>query len=107
MLGHHTLCQSAKLILEVGLRILAAVLQAATYNVNGRRPPDTLDLSPWLGLSRHTADIVAVSFQEIVPLNAQNIMLGQLSSIHPSLHPRDATFSLAGETLNPSSWDRG
>jgi hypothetical protein len=37
-------------------------LQAATYNVNGRPPPDGLDLSPWLGAGRY-ADIVAVGFQ--------------------------------------------
>lgn len=36
--------------------------QAATYNVNGRPPPEGTDLSPWLGGARF-ADIVAVGFQ--------------------------------------------
>jgi len=49
--------------------------QAATYNVNGRKPAPGLDLQPWLA-SGHGADIVAVGFQEIVPLNAGNVMTG-------------------------------
>ena len=36
--------------------------QAATFNVNGRPPPEGADLSPWLGAGRY-ADIVAVGFQ--------------------------------------------
>ncbi|DBA87288.1 hypothetical protein WJX77_005794 [Trebouxia sp. C0004] len=47
-----------------------------TYNVNGRRPPADLDLRPWLDISNHTADIVAVGFQEVVPLNAGNVVMG-------------------------------
>ncbi|KAL0027397.1 hypothetical protein WJX79_008379 [Trebouxia sp. C0005] len=47
-----------------------------TYNVNGRRPPADLDLRPWLDMSSHTADIVAVGFQEVVPLNAGNVVMG-------------------------------
>jgi len=50
--------------------------QAATYNVNGRKPAPGLDLQPWLA-SGHGADIVAVGFQEIVPLNAGNVMTGR------------------------------
>ena len=50
-------------------------MQAATYNVNGRKPAPGLDLQPWLA-SGHGADIVAVGFQEIVPLNAGNVMTG-------------------------------
>lgn len=47
-----------------------------TYNVNGRRPPADLDLRPWLDMSNHPADIVAVGFQEVVPLNAGNVVMG-------------------------------
>ena len=49
-----------------------------TYNVNGRRPPANLDLRPWLDLSTHQADIVAVGIQEVVPLNAGNVVMGML-----------------------------
>lgn len=47
-----------------------------TFNVNGRRPPADLDLRPWLDMATHQADIVAVGFQEVVPLNAGNVMMG-------------------------------
>ena len=49
--------------------------QAATYNVNGRKPAAGLDLQPWLA-GGQGADIVAVGFQEIVPLSAGNVMTG-------------------------------
>ena len=49
--------------------------QAATYNVNGRKPAAGLDLQPWLA-DGADADIVAVAFQEIVPLSAGNVMTG-------------------------------
>lgn len=55
-------------------------LFAGTFNVNGRRPgrddPENNNtLDEWLSAGRH-ADIVAVGFQEIVPLNATNVVLG-------------------------------
>ena len=53
------------------------LLQVGTYNVNGRRPPADLDLRPWLDLSSHPPDIVAVGFQEVVPLNAGNVVMGK------------------------------
>lgn len=53
-------------------------MQVGTYNVNGRRPPADLDLRPWLDMSNHTADIVAVGFQEVVPLSAGNVVMGRL-----------------------------
>eukprot|EP00884_Botryococcus_braunii_P001968 jgi/Botrbrau1/11772/Bobra.0195s0097.1 len=46
-----------------------------TYNVNGRVPAAGLDLSPWLNVASEP-DIVAVAFQEIVPLNASNVVMG-------------------------------
>lgn len=46
-----------------------------TYNVNGRLPAGELDLSPWLNVASDP-DIVAVAFQEIVPLNASNVVMG-------------------------------
>lgn len=49
--------------------------QVGTYNVNGRLPPAGMDLSPWLNVALEP-DIVAVVFQEIVPLNASNVVMG-------------------------------
>lgn len=59
--------------------------QVGTYNVNGRRPPADLDLRPWLNIPEHFADVVAVGFQEVVPLNASSVVMGEsaaLSSQH-------------------------
>ena len=60
-------------------------LFTATYNVNGRKlspPPSSSStssdadiLQEWLGSGRY-ADIVAIGFQELVPLNATNVVLG-------------------------------
>lgn len=58
-------------------------MQAGTYNVNGRMPPAGLDLRPWLDVSASQPDIVAVGFQEIVPLNAQNVVMGALPPVLP------------------------
>lgn len=75
---------------------------AASFNVNGKKPPPGLRLDEWLGVWRgkwpappadaaaagqpsqpqsqpqcqETPDVVAVGFQEIVPLNAGNVMGG-------------------------------
>lgn len=51
------------------------LLQAGTYNVNGRPPPPGLDLRPWLDAGAG-ADIVAVALQECVPLSASNVVMG-------------------------------
>ncbi|KAG4984286.1 hypothetical protein AAZX31_10G233400 [Glycine max] len=45
----------------------------ATWNVAGRSPPSTLNLDDWLH-SSSPADIYVLGFQEIVPLNAGNIL---------------------------------
>ena len=66
-------------------------MQVGTYNVNGRRPPADLDLRPWLDMSNHTADIVAVGFQEVVPLNAGNVVMGRLSQPTSSLKRNEKT----------------
>ncbi len=50
-------------------------MQTAMYNVNGRGP-STVDLSNCLKVSP-VPDIVAVGFQEIVPLSASNVVLGE------------------------------
>lgn len=61
-----------------------ASLLVASYNVNGRAPAPDADLREWLavGGSQGEPSIVAVGFQELVPLNAGNIVMGgTLSSV--------------------------
>lgn len=50
-------------------------LQVGTYNVNGRKPAEGTELGAWLRAGEG-ADVVAVGFQEVVPLNAGNVMIG-------------------------------
>ena len=50
-------------------------VQIATFNVNGRPPPHQVDLSQWLRADAE-ADVLAVGFQEIVPLSAGNVVMG-------------------------------
>ncbi|XP_072965399.1 type IV inositol polyphosphate 5-phosphatase 3-like isoform X3 [Typha angustifolia] len=43
-----------------------------TWNVGGKLPPDSLDITEWLDMEE-PADIYVLGLQEIVPLNAGNI----------------------------------
>ena len=67
------------------------VLQASTFNLNGRKPPADLDLTGYVAHwqsswpereeesaegSYEKADIYIMGFQEAVPLTAQNIIAG-------------------------------
>lgn len=45
----------------------------ATWNVAGKSPPSNLNLEDWLHTSP-PADIYVLGFQEIVPLNAGNVL---------------------------------
>ncbi|KAL9264946.1 Type IV inositol polyphosphate 5-phosphatase 6-like protein [Drosera capensis] len=45
----------------------------ATWNVGGKSPPSNLTLDDWLQ-SPQSADIYVLGFQEVVPLNASNIL---------------------------------
>ena len=45
--------------------------------MNGRSPASDLDLRPWLDGGGSDSDIIAVAFEEIVPLNAQNVVIGE------------------------------
>ena len=40
-------------------------------------PAQGMDLRPWIDGAVSNADIIAVAFQEIVPLNAQNVVIGK------------------------------
>lgn len=66
-------------------------MKVGTYNVNGKKPPEDLDLEEVLKNWRMNwperldksepadgADMYVCGFQEIVPLNAQNIIAGLL-----------------------------
>lgn len=59
---------------------IAEPSQTGTYNVNGRMPDSALDIKPWVDGAGVGADIVALAFQEIVPLSAQNVVIGKLSA---------------------------
>ncbi|KAF9667480.1 hypothetical protein SADUNF_Sadunf15G0027400 [Salix dunnii] len=47
-----------------------------SWNVGGVAPPDDLNLEDWLCTYTDPADIYVLGFQEVVPLNAGNIVLG-------------------------------
>lgn len=46
----------------------------STWNVGGVAPPDDLDLEDWLDTRANSYDIYVLGFQEIVPLNARNVV---------------------------------
>lgn len=96
-------------------------LLAGTYNVAGKRPPAGLKLHDWLDQWKHAwprgeagqqqqqstgaataaadgPDIVAVGFQEVVPLSAGNVIAG------PSSEGADAWDHVLAATLNGDAW---
>ncbi|KAL3835385.1 hypothetical protein ACJIZ3_010121 [Penstemon smallii] len=56
-------------------------LSVSSWNVGGISPPDNLDLEELLDNQNSTADIYVFGFQEIVPLNAGNILVPENSNI--------------------------
>lgn len=75
-------------------------LFVSTWNVGGESPPSNLNLDEWLH-SSPSADIYVLGFQEIVPLNAGNILGAEDSE------PAKKWISLIGETLNSSPGTSG
>ncbi|CDY15542.1 BnaA08g28260D [Brassica napus] len=75
----------------------------ATWNVAGRSPPSDLNLDEWLHSSA-PADIYVLGFQEIVPLNAGNVLGAEdngpaqkwLSLIRKTLNNRPGTSGASG-----------
>ncbi|CDY10113.1 BnaC05g03560D [Brassica napus] len=65
----------------------------ATWNVAGRSPPPDLNLDEWLHSSA-PADIYVLGFQEIVPLNAGNVLGSEDNG------PAQKWLSLIRKTLN-------
>ncbi|KAH7424224.1 hypothetical protein KP509_12G095800 [Ceratopteris richardii] len=50
-----------------------------TWNVGGRSPNDGMDIGAWLGTLKEPADVYVVGFQEVVPLNAGNVLVSENS----------------------------
>ncbi|KAK1692000.1 hypothetical protein QYE76_008697 [Lolium multiflorum] len=75
-------------------------VQVGTWNVGGRAPHQGLDLSDWL-LNQHASSssphIYVLGFQEIVPLNAGNVLGAEDKG------PASKWLDLIGQALNPSS----
>lgn len=67
---------------------------AGTWNVGGVAPPDDLDLEDWLDTKAKSYDIYVLGFQEIVPLDARNVLGPKNSSISLKWN------SLIGDALN-------
>ncbi|KAG8056656.1 hypothetical protein GUJ93_ZPchr0002g25608 [Zizania palustris] len=67
---------------------------ASTWNVGGMAPSSDLDLEDWLDSRANSYDIYVLGFQEIVPLNARNVLGPRNSCISTKWN------SLIGETLN-------
>ncbi len=55
--------------------------QVGSYNVNGKKPPAGINLQEWIGPLRDAQgpDVIALGFQEIVPLTAGNAIMGESS----------------------------
>lgn len=70
-------------------------LFVGTWNVGGKEPRNDLDLEEWLHISA-PADIYVLGFQEIVPLNAGNILVAENNG------PAAKWLTLIHRTLNNS-----
>ncbi|XP_075506804.1 type IV inositol polyphosphate 5-phosphatase 7 isoform X1 [Primulina tabacum] len=66
---------------------------ASTWNVAGKSPPSNMNLDDWLH-SAPPADIYVLGFQEIVPLNASNILVAEDNG------PAKKWLALIKRTLN-------
>ncbi|GFP84066.1 type i inositol 1 4 5-trisphosphate 5-phosphatase cvp2 [Phtheirospermum japonicum] len=75
-------------------------LFVSTWNVGGKPPPNNMKLDDWL-LSAPPADIYVLGFQEIVPLNAGNILGAEDNG------PAKKWLSLIKKTLNDSPGSSG
>lgn len=74
---------------------------ASTWNVGGVTPSDGLDLEDWLDTRANAYDIYVLGFQEIVPLNARNVLGPRKSRVSAKWN------SLIGEALNRRCREEG
>ncbi|XP_057801444.1 type I inositol polyphosphate 5-phosphatase 8-like isoform X2 [Salvia miltiorrhiza] len=72
-----------------------------TWNVGGKTPEDDLNIDDWLK-TKTPADIYVLGFQEIVPLNAGNV-LGQEDYSPAAKWLSLIRHSLNGDSVNPAS----
>ncbi|XP_006660603.1 type IV inositol polyphosphate 5-phosphatase 9-like [Oryza brachyantha] len=86
----------------------------STWNVGGMTPSSDLDLEDWLDSRANSYDIYVLGFQEIVPLNARNV-LGPRNScistkwnslIGEALHKRRGAAEMHPEITNSSAMER-
>ncbi|KAH9624984.1 hypothetical protein KSS87_012325 [Heliosperma pusillum] len=75
---------------------LRAQVTIASWNVAGRHPSEGLDIDDWLCM-QEPADIYILGFQEIVPLNAGNVLGAEDN------RPIPKWVSLIRKTLNKTS----
>ncbi|KAJ1690308.1 hypothetical protein LUZ63_014463 [Rhynchospora breviuscula] len=68
-----------------------------TWNVGGRAPHEGLNLGDWLLNTPSPADVYVLGFQEIVPLNAGNVLGAEKKG------PANKWLHLIRQTLNASS----
>uniref|UniRef100_A0A0D9XDF0 Inositol polyphosphate-related phosphatase domain-containing protein n=1 Tax=Leersia perrieri TaxID=77586 RepID=A0A0D9XDF0_9ORYZ len=66
----------------------------STWNVGGMTPSGDMDLEDWLDSRANSYDIYVLGFQEIVPLNARNVLGPRNSCISTKWN------SMIGEALN-------
>ncbi|KAL0375178.1 UNVERIFIED_CONTAM: Type I inositol polyphosphate 5-phosphatase 8 [Sesamum radiatum] len=80
-----------------------------TWNVGGKSPHDGLNLSDWLR-TKASADIYVLGFQEIVPLNAGNVLGPEdcgpaakwISLIRQALNDNNTVHSVSKQSLSPN-----
>ncbi|ONM06371.1 Type IV inositol polyphosphate 5-phosphatase 7 [Zea mays] len=89
----HPLRRPSVSLMSFVLLCLEGRIFAATWNVGGRAPPGSLSLDDWLRTSP-PADIYVLGFQEIVPLNAGNVLGAEDNG------PARKWVSLVRRTLN-------
>ncbi|BFI05503.1 hypothetical protein MPTK1_1g23560 [Marchantia polymorpha subsp. ruderalis] len=86
-------------------------IAVGTWNVAGKPPPDELDLDEWLD-SCQEADIYVLGFQEIVPLNAGNVLCVEDEGpaakweklIRDSLNNRCSSYREKSQSAPHSPW---
>lgn len=70
-------------------------VNVATWNVAGKLPDDNLEIDEWL-CTKDPADIYIIGFQEVVPLNAGNVLGAETRKPIPKWE------TLIRKTLNPT-----
>ncbi|KAJ0966401.1 hypothetical protein J5N97_027539 [Dioscorea zingiberensis] len=93
--GNSDRVQGGKYDLDAGevINVMDYRIFVATWNVGGKSPPSHLNLENWLHTSPH-ADIYVLGFQEIVPLNAGNVLGSEDNG------PAKKWVALISKTLN-------